>query len=144
MDKKYRVVLDTNVFISASFIKISPIPNQIYQALKNQQFILVTSPSIIEEIDDVLNRDYIIKHTGMTTKQRKRFIHEVINFSLLVSGNSSQRVVKADPDDDKFLHAAKEGNADCIVSGDRHLLDLKEYKGIKIFIPKEFLQRLLT
>lgn len=144
MDKKYRVVLDTNVFISASFIKISPIPNQIYQALKNQRFILVTSPSIIEEIDDVLNRDYIIKHTSMTIKQRKRFIQEVINFSLLVSGNSSLQVIKADPDDDKFLHAAIEGNADCIVSGDRHLLDLKEYEGIKMLTPKEFLQLLPT
>lgn len=144
MDKKYRVVLDTNVFISASFVKISPIPNLIYSALKNQRFILVTSPFIIEEIDDVLNRDYIVKHTGMTAKQRKRFIQEVIDFSLLVSGNPSLQVIKADPDDDKFLHAAIEGNADFIVSGDKHLLDLKAYAGIKILTPKGFLQLLLT
>lgn len=140
MDKKYRVVLDTNVLISASFIKISPIPNRIYQALKDQQFILITSPSIIEEIDDVLSRDYIIKRTHMTARQRKRFIQEIINFSLLISEKSDLQIIKADPDDDKFLHAAIEGDADCIVSGDRHLLNLKAYEGIKILTPKDFLQ----
>ena len=47
-------------------------------------------------------------------------------------------VVKNDPDDDKFIEAAVEGNAQYIVSQDKHLLNIKEYKGIKILHPDEF------
>ena len=50
-------------------------------------------------------------------------------------------VVKNDPDDDKFIEAAVEGDCDCIVSKDKkHLLKLKEFRGIKIISPEEFLK----
>ncbi|RCK78438.1 MAG: hypothetical protein OZSIB_1358 [Candidatus Ozemobacter sibiricus] len=44
-----------------------------------------------------------------------------------------------DPDDDKFLECAIALNADFIVSGDRHLLELGDYMGIKILNPRDFL-----
>ena len=48
--------------------------------------------------------------------------------------------VKNDPDDNKFIEAAIEGNCDCIVSKDKkHLLAMKEFRGIKIVSPEEFL-----
>ena len=74
MRKKLKVVVDTNVLVSASFHKLSPIPNKIYQALKNQKFILVTSPEIIEEIGDVINRSYVIARSRMSQELRKAFI----------------------------------------------------------------------
>lgn len=51
-------------------------------------------------------------------------------------------VVEADPSDNKFLEAAVTGRADYIVSGDKHLLDLKEFQGIAILTPHVFLERL--
>jgi len=48
--------------------------------------------------------------------------------------------VKADPDDNKIIECAACSNADYIVSGDRHLLDLKEYKSIKIVTPRNMLE----
>jgi len=48
-------------------------------------------------------------------------------------------VVTDDPEDDKFIECAICCNADYIVSGDRHLLNLKEYAGIKILKASEFL-----
>ncbi len=50
--------------------------------------------------------------------------------------------VSPDPDDDKFLACALEGQADYIVTGDPHLLNLKQYHGINILKPYEFLKRI--
>lgn len=138
MGKKHRIVLDTNVLISASFRKLSPVPNRIYQALKSQQFILVTSPKILEEIEDVISREKIVQRTGMTTKEQKEFIEKLTELGLVIPGETNIQVIKDDPDDDKFLIAALEGSAEYIVSGDKHLLNLKDYQGIKILSPKEF------
>ena len=49
-------------------------------------------------------------------------------------------IVKEDQYDNKFLEAAFEGDCDYLVSQDNHLLKLKEFKGIKIMSPKEFLE----
>ncbi len=51
-------------------------------------------------------------------------------------------VIKADPKDNIILECAVAGNADYIVSGDKHLLDLKEFSGIKILKPAEFLRKI--
>ena len=47
-------------------------------------------------------------------------------------------VVDADPDDDKFLEAAVAGNVEDVVSGDQHLLDIEEFRGIEIVTPRIF------
>ncbi len=57
----------------------------------------------------------------------------------VVEGEVSDHVVKADPADDIYIAAAADGLADYIVSGDRHLLDLAEYGGIRIVTPRTFL-----
>ncbi len=55
---------------------------------------------------------------------------------------SVPHIIKDDPDDDHILACALAGRADLIVSGDRHLLKLKSYKGIGIVRPKDFLHTL--
>jgi predicted nucleic acid-binding protein len=52
------------------------------------------------------------------------------------------RVVGEDPDDDRILEAAIAGRADAIVSGDRHLLALRAFRGIPILTPRQLLNRL--
>lgn len=139
LNRMLRVVLDTNVFISASFRRLSPIPNQIYQALKTKQFILITSPSILEEIEEVSAREKIMRLTGMPENERMQFIENLIEIGLVVPGNSDVQVIQDDPDDNKFLSAAIEGFADYIVSGDDDLLNLREYENIRIVSPNDFL-----
>lgn len=142
MDKRPKVVLDTNVLVSASFRKLSPIPNQIYQALKAQQFLLVTSPSIMAEVEEVVNRDYIVKRTHMTQKERHLFIESLIEISIFTSGKTILQKVSRDLEDDKFLICAYEVKADYIVTGDDDLLVLKEYQGTKIVSPRKFVELL--
>ena len=53
-------------------------------------------------------------------------------------------VIQADPTDNKFIEAAIAGQVDLIVSGDKHLLELKEYKSIPFITAREFLDGLET
>ena len=138
MSGKLRVVLDTNVLISAFISKKSKSPDKIYQKIKAQKIINVTSVGIIEEEEEVINRDYIAKNYNLRAEQRKRFIEELAAISVVLAPKLQIKAVEDDPDDDKFLSAAVEGEADYIVSGDRHLLNLGKYANIPILPPRDF------
>ena len=60
--------------------------------------------------------------------------------SELVVPNKKIEIVKDDPDDNKFIETALEGKAEYIVTQDKHLLKIKEFKGIKIITPEEFIK----
>jgi len=63
----------------------------------------------------------------------------IIESSVIINPKIKLNVIKEDPDDNKFLEAGISGNADLIISQDKHLLKLKEYQGIKIVSPEEAL-----
>lgn len=139
---KLLAVLDTNVLISASFRIKDSIPDQILQKLRDQKFILITTPEILQEIEEVLNREKVLKITKMTEQEIKKFMQDLIDIAFVVPGNVVVQTVEKDPDDDKFLAAAIEGRANYVVSGDKPLLNIKEYQGIKIVSPVDFISRL--
>jgi putative PIN family toxin of toxin-antitoxin system len=66
----------------------------------------------------------------------------ILSKAEFVSPEESIRVIEADPSDNKFLEAAVAGKVDYIVSGDKHLLDLKEFRGFAVLAPSVFLERL--
>jgi predicted nucleic acid-binding protein len=70
------------------------------------------------------------------------FLKKLENATRIVQVKSRFKAVKADPDDDIIVRAAYDGKADYIVSSDRHLLSLKESKGIKILTVEEMLNLL--
>lgn len=136
-----RVVVDTNILISALITKRSSPPLQLYKAFIAQKFLLVTSPSILAEVEDVISREKIVKYHKLNVKQRDAIIQQLLKLCYVTpeSVTSDQIIIEKDPKDDKFLYAAIEAHADYIVSGDHHLLDLKEYEGIPVISPNEFL-----
>ena len=69
------------------------------------------------------------------------FLRSLRNHARHVEMKSEVDVVTADPTDNIFLECALDGGADFLISGDRHLLDIKVYKGIKIVRAREFLLR---
>ncbi len=140
--RKLIVVLDTNVLISASFRKKDSVPYQILQALRDEKFILITTREILAEIEEVLHYERVLKVTKMTEQEIKKFIEDLIDLAFIVPGDVVVKTVEKDPDDDKFLAAAKEGRANIVVSGDKPLLNIKEYHGIKVVTPADFLKRL--
>lgn len=135
-----RAVVDTNVLISALISKKPAYPLQVYHLIKSEDFLLITSPTILEELEDVISRKDLIKLHQRTPKQIQEILKEIVETSLIVPGLISVEVIKEDPDDNKFIAAAIEGQAEYIISGDKPLLNIKEYHGVKIISPADFIK----
>jgi len=67
---------------------------------------------------------------------------KTLQVAVLTPGELAVEAVADDPADDLVLACALEGNADFIISGDKHLLNLRNYQGIKMVTPAEFLESL--
>ena len=113
-----RVVADTNVLVSA--ILYGGPPRRFLQRCIEGDFTLVTSPALLAELAEVLSRPRF----GFGANAAQDAVAGIIHVSEIVEPTSSFHAVEADPDDDAVLHAAVDGKADCIVSGDQHLLKL--------------------
>ena len=133
-----RIVIDTNVFISATFWKGDSF--RILKKVENQEISLILSQEIIEEYREVLNYEEIQSKVKIKELEANFILGELIAISLIVSPIVQHNLVKADPDDNKFIDAGIEGNADYIVSQDKDLLNLKEFQSIKIIKPEDFLR----
>jgi putative PIN family toxin of toxin-antitoxin system len=134
-------VLDTNVIVSGT-IGNSGSPFIILEAWRKGRFILITSQTLIDEVERVFRYPRIQKKYHITEKQVTNVIKNLINYSIATPRNIKLSVITKDPPDNEVLIAALEGEADYIVTGDADLLELKSYKGIKIVLPSEFLELL--
>lgn len=127
-----RVVLDTNAFVSSFY---GGKPREVINLWKRGKIEICISEEILEEYLRVLSR-------GGAGKES---LEELLD--LLKTGEHLQfariekpyRVVKKDPHDDKFIECAIAAGAKYIISGDRHLLEVKEFMGVKVVTPSEFL-----
>ena len=128
-----KAVLDTNVFISALFWK--GVPYEVVRKSLTGEFLIIISPEIIEEISERLLNKF-----KFPLADANDFIEIITINSYIVEPKNKLKVVKEDPNDDKIIECAYEGGADYIVSGDKHLLRLKEYRRIKIITPREFIK----
>lgn len=132
-----KVVVDTNVFVSAAFLKGRSAV--LMERWKEDKFVLLFSPDIFDEYFEII--------ACPKFKQEEGVIRELADLltekGLAVEPQVVLDVVKEDPDDNKFLECAVAGEADFIVSGDRHLLRLQEYHGIKILRISQFIAYLL-
>ncbi len=137
-----RVVLDTNVLVSGTFWKGDS--EKIVDKVENKEVELISSKELIEEYEEVINREEIMDKTQNKDLILNESVQKVINDSTIVEPTKKFDVVKEDPKDNKIVECAVEGNADYIISQDNHLLNLKEFNGIKILTPEEFLGVLYT
>jgi hypothetical protein len=87
----------------------------------------------------VLRRERIQRYHGWTDEQVDIFVTVLYTQSIVTEGKLTVNVVTQDPDDDKFLVCAREGEADYLVSGDDHLLEFRAYEGTQIITPAAFL-----
>jgi putative PIN family toxin of toxin-antitoxin system len=136
-----RAVLDTNVFVSSLLVKVG-VPAQIVDAWRARSYVLVTSPAIIAEARATLNYPRIRRKYGITDGDIEGLIDLLQRDALLVPGEADTAgAIPADPTDEKILACALDGQADLIVSGDLHLLDLGQYQGMPILNARQFLER---
>jgi len=98
----------------------------------------VVSKEIAEEYLDVLRRPkFKIESTEIDD-----FAALLLDRADFVIPLESLNVVQDDPTDNKFLEAAVAGNANLIVSGDEHLLEIKSFRNISIIKPRRFVDML--
>jgi putative PIN family toxin of toxin-antitoxin system len=129
-----RVVIDTNVFVSSFF---GGKPKKIIDLWRAEKITLCLSAGILDEYIDVLRR------IGLEDEDELDELLSLFSkgFNILFTTKTPKlKVIRNDPDDDKFIECAVALKASVIVSGDREVLAIKEYMGIKIFTPSEFLE----
>jgi len=120
------VVVDTNVLISA--LVGHGKPRRLVTKLLTEH-VIVTSRDMLAELADVLSRE---KFKEVKSGQVNVFLSILVSKAIVVSGIEQLKVISEDPDDDVVLGTAYKGEASYIVTGDKHLLNLKEFRGIGI------------
>ena len=119
--RKIRAVLDTNVIVSALLFEGET--SRLIDHWKQDSLILILSPPVFAEIVRVLSYP---KFQLEEEEIRTLLGEEILPYAKIVSLKSRRKKYARDPEDDKFIHTALAGSADLIVSGDRHLLELKD------------------
>jgi putative PIN family toxin of toxin-antitoxin system len=130
-----KLVLDANIFVSASIWGGNP--RKIIKRLTDGVDTLFIAEDIVDEIEAVLKRPKF----GLNDENVEQIIADIRRLGEKVAVSPEHLAIGAsrDPKDDKYIECALAAGADCIISGDIHLLELKEYRGIKIVTVKEYL-----
>jgi uncharacterized protein len=129
-----KVVLDTNILISALAL-ISKSSDQIIDLARKGEIELFISKPILFEFKRVLMEKF--RYTEVEANDRLAII---LKISTLVNPREKFSDVKDDESDNRILECAYAAKANFIISGDKHLKNLGEFKSIKIFPPSDFVR----
>ena len=127
-----KIVCDTNVLVSG--ILFQGHPRRILLLAARGSLTNVTSPALLREAEDVLSRPKF----GLQPSQVDNILMLFRDTFELVHPDRAVTVISDDPADNRVLEAAGAAAADMIVSGDHHLLALKEWQGIRVLSPADF------
>lgn len=128
-----RVVLDTNVLVSA-LVGHGRSRRLLIRLFEGHE--IVSSKQMLAELGDVLSR----RKFGFMRRQLNEFLLIMVKRSIVATIIEIPEIVAEDPDDNVVLATALEGEAEYIISGDKHLLRLREYRGIRIVSVREMLE----
>jgi len=128
-----RVVFDTNIFISAFVIPGSLAEKAILKIIEEEDSLLI-SAHIIDEVLSLLSSKF--------GRDREGLSHVAVTLSELAELVKPTRRIKLlkDEPDNRILECAIYGEADLLVTGDKKIFQLREYKGVKITSLREYLQ----
>jgi uncharacterized protein len=133
-----KAICDTNVIVSG-LIAHSGGPYELLEAWRRSEFVLLVSEAIVSEVTEVLARPFFRDKRGITQKDIVRIKAVLGTDAVMVAPQSRLKVIENDPDDDRILECALDGEADYLVSGDHHLLALQRYRGIPVVTTRQFL-----
>lgn len=132
-----KVVLDTNVLVSG-LLWLGPSQN-ILKLAEEKKIDLCITPDILEELRQVLDRPKFLLRVKSCRTSTEELIAGLYKFALLFPDIVIPNFVKDDPDDNKIIACAKASDAKYIVTGDPHLLKIKQCGVISILTPRKFL-----
>lgn len=132
-----RLVLDTNTLISAVGWRDSK-QRRILEACLFKKYLLIESADLLKEFLEVINRP---KFSFVPEEQKSEFVTRLISHCEIVEPKKKLNIIKQDPADNKVLECGLEGKADYIITGDNHLLDLRQFGKTAILTASEFLHK---
>jgi putative PIN family toxin of toxin-antitoxin system len=133
-----KVVLETNVLVPALIKTGKPRELLLKIAEKRREAQLILSRGILEEFLEVVNEEKVRRYVD--EEDIVAFLRAVGSIAKIVRVRSKFKVVKEDLEDDVILRTAYDSNANYIVSGDKHLLSLGEFRGTKIVTVNDMLR----
>ena len=132
-----RVVADTNIVVSGLLWRGKP--RQILDAARDGIIELFTSPMLLEELEEVLTRPKFVAMLEAADVTAHELVLGYAALTTVIEVDQIEPVILADRDDDDVLACALTAQGDVIVSGDSHLLDLKQHHAIRILRAAELL-----
>ena len=132
-----KVVLDTNVIVSGTFWTGNSF--KVLELVNQEDIVLIITLPILQEYDRIIHSEEIMEKTTIYQQRRIQALQKILSKATIVEPKERIEIIKNDPDDNKFLEAAIEAKADYIISQDKHLFIIKEFRNIKIIKPEEFL-----
>jgi putative PIN family toxin of toxin-antitoxin system len=129
----FRVVADTNVYISA--LNFGGAADEVLALGRRNELAVYISAPILKEIDAVL-----VGKFNWSVANAREACAAIRAFTYLVRPQERLDVVEEDEPDNRILECAVEANARVIVTGDAHLRKLKQFRGIVVLGPAEFLE----
>jgi putative PIN family toxin of toxin-antitoxin system len=130
----FKVVADANIYLSA--ILFGGKPQEVISLAMQRKIEVLVSEAILDQVARVLKRKF-----DWADWQISEAIAELRNITILITPKKTLKVIEEKESDNRILECALEGKVQYIITGDkRHLLPLKEFQGIKILPPAEFLE----
>jgi putative PIN family toxin of toxin-antitoxin system len=130
----FKVVADANIYLSA--ILFEGKPQEVISLAMQRKIEVLVSEAILDQVARVLKRKF-----DWADWQISEAIAELRNITILITPKKTLKVIEEKESDNRILECALEGKVQYIITGDkRHLLPLKEFQGIKILPPAEFLE----
>ena len=128
------MVLDTNVLLSSTLWDKSESQKLLFRLIKSGADIFC-SREILDEYERVLKRDF-----EYGDEEAGYIRDKILSFAKLVEPGERLEIVKNDPSDDRILECAVAASADYLITYDKHLLKLKQFRGIMVVKPEEIFQ----
>jgi len=134
-----KIVLDTNVWLSGIFWDGEA--SKIIEKAEKKGIQIIISEEILSEIVNVLSRESKFQKYILNLKLSiEDMLRTILSISTLIETKSKLDIIKADAKDNIILEVALDGKVEYIVSYDNHLLNMIEFRSIKIISPGEFLK----
>lgn len=135
-----RAVLDANIYASALIKPEGPPGRILHLFIAERAFEVVLSRAVLVDLRRCLGYPKLRKYISLTDTEVDRWILAVELIADRVEPRRHVRAVPDDPDDDHLLETALEGRAAFLVTGERHVLALGQYEGVRIVTAREFLE----
>ncbi|MEK9179481.1 MAG: putative toxin-antitoxin system toxin component, PIN family [Patescibacteria group bacterium] len=126
-----KVVLDTNIIVSA--LLFGGNPRHILTLVISKHLVAFTSPILLAELFETLSKKFRFPKSDLTILEK-----QMNKYFVVVQPTKKITVLKDDPDN-RLLELAIECSCPVIITGDKELLKLKQYKATRIFSPTEWI-----